>query len=193
MILLTGFEPFGGLIRNPSGDAALALNDPSAGIRGVVLPVDYQRVGSDLEELLRVPWDSVVLTGVAIGRANLSLERVAINHRDATRPDNSGEVPDRSEVVPGGPAAYFSTLPLEAIRADLASAGVPVEISLTAGAFLCNASFYLARHRLEASGIPCGFIHVPPTPDLACGAEPLPLDQTIRALRRVLELLGRRG
>ncbi len=188
MILVTGFEPFGGLAQNHSAAVAQAVAGGTA--EAAVLPVDYAAIGPCLGDLLARPWDAVVLMGVAVGRSALSLERVAINHRDGQRPDNRGQVPDESEIVPGGPAAYFSTLPLARLRDALAADGLPVEISLSAGAYLCNASFYLARHMLEDRGTPCGFLHVPPTPDLACGATPLPLDDQIRAVRLILEQLG---
>ncbi|MHC4960014.1 MAG: pyroglutamyl-peptidase I [Planctomycetota bacterium] len=185
MILLTGFEPFGGLARNPSGDLARALAGP--GVESVVLPVDYERIGPALDELLARPWDAVVLTGVAVGRSVVSLERVAINHRDAQRTDNAGATPGQPEVVAGGPAAYFSTLPLERMRSAVLGAGVGAEISLSAGAYLCNASFYLARHALDARGTPCGFVHLPPTPDLACGSATVPFDDLCAALRAAID------
>jgi len=188
MILVTGFEPFGGLSRNPSAEVALAV--AGDGVEAALLPVDYARVGPVLADLLARRWDAVLLMGVAIGRSQLSLERVAINHRDALRPDNADRTPERPEVVPQGPAAYFSTLPLEELRDALAAAGLPVEISLSAGAYLCNASFYLARHALDPRGTPCGFLHLPPTPDLACGAQPLPLEDEIRAVRIILDRLA---
>ncbi|MCZ6787099.1 MAG: pyroglutamyl-peptidase I [Planctomycetota bacterium] len=188
MILVTGFEPFGGLAQNPS--AAVARAVAGGPVEAAVLPVDYEAVGPCLQDLLARPWDAVVLMGVAVGRSALCLERIAINHRDAQRPDNRGHVPAESRIVPGGPAAYFSTLPLERLRDTLAADGLPVEISLSAGAYLCNTSFYIARHTLEDRGTPCGFLHVPPTPDLACGATPLPLDDQIRAVGLILELLG---
>jgi len=150
MILLTGFEPFGGLARNPTGD--LAREFDGDGARGAVLPVDYGRVGPALAELLEEPWEAV---------------------------------------VPGGPAAYFSTLPLDAIHARLAGAGLPVEYSLTAGAYLCNAAFYLARHALDATDTPCGFLHMPPTGDLACAAQPLAFERQREAVREVLSALVR--
>ncbi len=185
MILLTGFEPFGGLVRNPSADVAMAL--AGRNVEAAVLPVDYERVGPALDELLARHWDAIVLMGVAIGRGAISLERVAINHRDGTRPDNTGRAPPEPAVVPGGPDAYFSTLPLESLRDHIAATGVPVEISLTAGAYLCNTSFYLARHK--TGDIPCGFVHLPPTPDLACGATPLPLADQMRGVGALLEAL----
>jgi len=187
MILVTGFEPFGGLDRNPSSEVAQAV--AGGGVEAAVLPVDYEAVSTALSTLLERPWDAVLLMGVAVGRSVLSLERVAINFRDAARPDNAGRTPERPEVVAGGPAAYFSTLPLEAMRERMGATGVPVEISLTAGAYLCNASFYLSRHTLEARGTPCGFLHLPPTPDMACGSSPLALDDQVRAVRAALSVL----
>ncbi len=187
MLLLTGFEPFGGLSRNPTGDLARELD--GSGVRGAVLPVDYERIGPALAALLSEPWDVVVLLGVAVGRAAISLERVALNFRDPQRTDNAGAAPSRPEVVPGGPAAYFSTLPLDDLHARLATDGLPVEFSLTAGGYLCNTSFYLARHALEATGTPCGFVHMPPTPDLALAATPLPFERQRAAVCQILEVL----
>jgi pyroglutamyl-peptidase len=187
MILVTGFEPFGGLRRNPSGDLARAA--AADDVEGAVLPVDYERVGPALERLLARPWDAVLLMGVAVGRPNLSLERVAVNFRDPTRPDNAGRAPRDAPVVAGGPAAYFATLPVDGLRDKLAAAGLPVEVSLSAGAYLCNAAFYLARHVLDVRGTPCGFLHLPPTEDLACGAAPLAYAEQERALRVILDAL----
>jgi pyroglutamyl-peptidase len=154
-----------------------------------VLPVDYEAVVPALDALLADPYDAVILMGVAIGRPQLTLERVAINFRDRQRPDNAGEVPEDPSVVPDGPAAYFSTLPVDRLCARLREEGIPAAISLSAGAYLCNASFYLARHALEARGTPCGFLHLPPTEDLACGAEPLLESEQVRALRVILSEL----
>ena len=110
----------------------------------------------------------------------------------ATRsgPDNAGYCPETPEIVAGGPDAYFSSLPLEQLKAALDDEQVPAAISLTAGPYLCNASMYIARHLLHERGTPCGFIHLPPTPDLACGAEPMPLDVQARGIRRVLDELA---
>ena len=105
MILLAGFEPFGGLSRNPSGDLARALDGGE--VTGVVLPVDYARIEPRLAELLSGEWDVVLLMGVAVGRPRISLERVAINHRDAERTDNTGAAPERAEIVPGGYRCCF--------------------------------------------------------------------------------------
>ena len=183
MILLTGFEPFGGLARNPSGEIALALR--GEGVEGAVLPVDYERIRPALEELLSQAWDAIVLMGVAVGRGAISLERVAINFSSRTRRDNAGVIPEETAVVPGGPDAYFTSLPIDDLKERVAAAGVPAEISLSAGDYLCNASFYLARHL--APDTPAGFVHMPPTPDLACGATPVAQADQERAMAALLD------
>jgi pyroglutamyl-peptidase len=127
--------------------------------------------------------------GVAVRSPVLSLERVAINLRSESRADNSGQAPSGSALVADGPTAYFSTLPIERMHEALAAAGLPVAISLSAGDYLCNASFYLARHALEARGTPCGFVHVPPTPDLASGVEPLAFEELVRGVTVMLDVL----
>jgi pyroglutamyl-peptidase len=187
MILVTGFEPFGGLTRNPTQEIAQALQ--GGAIEAAVLPVDYVKIVPALDALLSRPWNAVVLLGLAVGRPHISLERVAINHRDPRRPDNAGYLPDTPQIVHDGPAAYFSTLPLDRLHDALTSATLPAAMSLSAGAYLCNTAFYLARHALQSRGTPCGFLHLPPTPDLACAAEPLGYEEQVRALRIVLEQL----
>jgi pyroglutamyl-peptidase len=187
MILVTGFEPFGGLKRNPTGEIAQAVQ--GGAIEAAVLPVDYVKIGPALDELLKRPWNAVVLLGLAVGRPHISLERVAINYRDPKRPDNAGYAPDTPEIVRDGPAAYFSTLLLDRLHDALTSAALPAAMSLSAGSYLCNTAFYLTRHALESTGTPCGFLHMPPTPDLACAATPLGMEEQVRGLKIVLEQL----
>ena len=186
MILITGFEPFGEVARNPSGEIATAL-DEVPGLRGAVLPVDWIEIGRALSRLLATPFRGVILTGVANDRSRISLERVAVNRRGPGKTDNAGRSASGSFVVTGGPDVHLSTLPLEAARARLEREGIPVEISPSAGTYLCNAAFYLARHALDGSGIPCGFVHVPPLPDPARPGSGMDLDVTRRAISLVAE------
>ena len=90
----------------------------------------------------------VVCAGQAGGRPRISLERIAINCDDARIPDNAGNAPVDQPVVPGGPAAYFSSLPVKAALAALLAAGIPAEVSQTAG-HLC-----LQPHLLRADARP---------------------------------------
>jgi pyroglutamyl-peptidase len=111
----------------------------------------------------------VICLGQAGGRAEISIERVALNVDDARIPDNLGRQPIDAAVVPEGPAAYFSTLPIKALAHDLRGSGIAAAVSNTAGTFVCNHVFYALMHRLattpalaQARG---GFVHVPYTPE----------------------------
>jgi len=174
-VLLTGFEPFAGAADNPSRRAVLALPaDPPPGIRLVtaILPVTYRGTGPALLTALRHHRpDVVIATGLAGGRAELSVERVAINVDDAPTPDNAGEQRTGAPVVANGPAAYFATVPIKAMTAAIRATGVPAQVSQTAGTFLCNHVFYLASHfaAQDAPGLRVGFVHMPWLPEQAAG------------------------
>jgi pyroglutamyl-peptidase len=171
LILLTGFEPFDGATENPSRAAVAALADMSlAGARlaTAMLPVTYAGAGPALRAaVLRHRPDAVICTGLAGGRAALSVERVAINVDDAAIADNAGERRTDQPVVPGGPAGYFATLPIKAVAAAMRAAGVPAAVSQSAGTFVCNHVFYCACH-LAAREFPtmrAGFVHLPWLPE----------------------------
>lgn len=190
MILVTGFEPFGGHRTNPAEDVAAAL--ASRDVESAVLPVDYARAVARLPDLLgRRDYSAVVLLGLAESEPAFRLERIARNQTDPRRLDNAGRLPDRSQVVAGGPERYASTLPLERIEARLADARFPVRASDEAGLFLCNFAFYLARHLLRDRAVPCGLIHLPPTPELGAPARGFTLAQQIHGVRLAVDEVRR--
>src|SRR5207248_574545 len=125
----------------------------------------------------------VLCVGQAGGRAAISLERVAINVNDARIPDNAGGQPIDTPVIEGAPAAYFTRLPIKAMLAALADAGIPAEVSQTAGTFVCNNVFYGLMHELarpEFAGTRGGFVHVPWLPGQ--GEPSMPLDTIVHGL-----------
>jgi pyroglutamyl-peptidase len=191
-VLLTGFEPFGGDARNPSQDVARALDGGVVRGRrvvGAVLPCRFGASLAELDRLLRRHRPELVLcTGLAGGRAQITPERVAINIDDARIPDNAGAQPVDRPVVRGGPAAYWSTLPVKAIVADLERRGLPAGVSQTAGTFVCNHVFYGLMHRLRRRpGVRGGFIHLPWLPEQAAAGLPsLTLDAMVEALTRAI-------
>jgi pyroglutamyl-peptidase len=171
-ILLTGFEPFDGDRVNPSGEVAKRLDGKVIGdcvVRSAILPVQHEAARAVVAPLLEAPGlVAVVQLGLAGGRARISLERVAVNVMDYSRPDAHGQVLSDAACVEGGPAAYFSTLPLRAILAGLTAEGIPAAISNTAGTYLCNDISYTTLHALARRGltIPAGFIHLPLLPSM---------------------------
>jgi len=179
-LLVTGFEPFGGDTVNPSEIVAAALHGSvvEAGTRRarVVaqrLPCAFgdarARLAAAVDEWRPV---AVLALGLAAGRAGLTPERVAINLMDARIADNAGAQPRDEPVAARGPAAYFSTLPVKAMVAAMREAGVPAELSLSAGSFVCNELFYGLMHQLAGAGpAACrgGFMHLPLLPAQAAG------------------------
>jgi pyroglutamyl-peptidase len=105
----------------------------------------------------------VVCLGLAGGRTHVSVERVAINVDDARIADNRGAKPVDEPIAAGGPPAYFATLPVKAMVAAMRAAGVPAEVSNSAGTYVCNHLMYGVLHFLAASGrrARAGFIHLP--------------------------------
>ena len=110
-------------------------------------------------------------------------ERVAINVDDARIPDNAGQQPVDAPIVPGGPAAYFATVPVKDMVRAIREAGVPSELSNSAGTYVCNHLLYCVLHH-AGPGVRAGFIHVPCIPEQTAGTDrpSLPLAQLVAAL-----------
>jgi pyroglutamyl-peptidase len=195
-VLLTGFQPFGGEQVNPSWQAVSTLQAARiAGHRVVAreLPVAF---GASLKALRAALRDTqpalVICVGQAGGRAQLSLERVAINVDDARIPDNLDQQPIDVPVIADGPAAYFSTLPIKAMREALNATGFPTEVSQTAGTYVCNHVFYGLMHALRRKrAVRAGFIHIPYSPAQASrhpGAPSLAMETITEALRLAVQV-----
>ena len=196
-ILLTGFEPFGGESVNPSWEIARALDGwtcEGRTVRAVRLPCAFGDALRTLDEALDAHRPELVMClGQAGGRAEISIERAALNVDDARIPDNLGRQPIDAAVVAGGPAAYFSTLPIKALAHDMRGAGVAAAVSNTAGTFVCNHVFYALMHRLATTpalaGARGGFVHVPYTPEQVAtkpGTPSMPLSAQVDGIRQAL-------
>ncbi|MGO1071665.1 pyroglutamyl-peptidase I [Lysobacter sp. CA199] len=196
-VLLTGFEPFGGDQTNPSWEAVRQLDGAIVEGHRIAarrLPVAF---GESVREL-RAHIDAlrpemVLCVAQAGGRSLLSIERVAINIDDARIVDNLGAQPIDIPIVEGGPAAYFGNLPIKAMLAAVRAAGIPAEISQTAGTYVCNHVFYGLMHALSEPGhvgVRGGFIHIPYSPAQAerhPGAASLATDSVVQALRVAMQ------
>lgn len=192
-VLLTGFAPFEGESLNPSWQAVrAAAAEPPAGIEAsaVELPCVYGASIAVLRAAIEeVRPEIVVCVGQAGGRPDITVERLAVNVDDARIPDASGAEPIDEAIVPGGPAAYFSTLPIKACVAAVRAAGLPASVSNTAGTFVCNHVFYGLAHLIatELPGVRGGFVHVPYAPEQVVdrSQSSLPSEAVARALREI--------
>ena len=173
-VLVTGFEPFGGEDTNPSWEICRALPAAigRAPLETLLVPTQFRRAIEETAAAIeRANPRLVILLGQAGGRACLSVERVAINVNDARIPDNHGAQPVDGPVVNGGPAAYFSNLPVKAMLQAIRNEGVAAELSNSAGTFVCNHVFYALMHQLVTQpGLRAtrgGFLHLPCLPEQA--------------------------
>jgi len=175
-ILLTGFEPFGGETINPAWEVARALHNQVIGgatVHARCLPTSFGEAPGELAQALTALRPGLVIAlGQASGRSEISIERVAVNLIDARIADNAGQRPQDVPVRAEAPAAYFSTLPIKAMRDALRAAGHPAGLSLSAGAFVCNQLFFELQHQLAGQGVRSGFIHLPALPGQAARAQP---------------------
>ena len=194
-VLLTGFEPFNMEAINPAWEAVRALDGWGGDgftVQVRQLPCVFGAAIEVLKEALaQLAPDLVIAVGQAGGRADLTLERVAINVDDAPITDNAQCQPIDQPIVAGGPAGYFSTLPIKSIVAGLRTAGLPASVSQTAGTFVCNHLFYGLMHHTAGMKLKAGFIHIPYLPQQAAahpGAPSMALADMVRALRIAVQV-----
>jgi pyroglutamyl-peptidase len=181
-VLLTGYEVFGHTPINPAEQVARALDGERVGdstIIGRIIPnvffkaIDVVRAAVD-----ELHPEIVVMMGEYGGRAMITVERIAHNLNDSTRyglADNDGCALQGQPTVPGGPVAYYTTLPIRAMVKAMRQAGIPSDISDTPGTFCCNHLMYGILHHIAQAGlqIRAGWIHLPYLPSTAALEENL--------------------
>jgi len=193
-VLITGFEPFKDAPANPSWDAVSLLASAWDGPDELVplrLPVAFADAPARLYKAIDVHSpDIVIATGVAEGRSHITPERVALNLDDARIPDNTGEQPLDRPIEHGAPAALWTSLPDKAIVAALESHGIPARVSLSAGAYVCNHTFFELQRASGPSVRRSGFIHVPATAEMGLGEDvpTMPVETIASALRIAVEV-----
>jgi len=188
-ILLTGFTPFLDFDVNPTQELmnriAKSGDFPEAEIRTRVLEVHYQPCERDFHrELVTFKPDGIISFGLNVRIDHIALERIAVNIDDTTKADNAGNTRSGTLIAGDGPAAYWTTLPVNEMYDSLQKAGIPVQFSNHAGAYLCNHLFYYGLYTAEKLGLAAatGFVHVPPFPGQL---KKLPPELNIDARERV--------
>ena len=189
VVLVTGFEPFGGERTNPSWDVAARLPREIAGLRVETarVPCEFRHSIEVLAQAIETHQpELVVMLGQAGGRSRIGVERVAINVDDARIADNAGAQPIDDPIAAGGPPAYFSSLPVKAMVGAIRAAGVPAELSNSCGTYVCNHVMYGVLHFLAASGrkARAGFVHLPYSEDqvLESNAPAMAIDSMVKGI-----------
>lgn len=189
-LLVTGFDPFGGQSVNPAWEAVKAL--PEAIGDFVLCKLEIPTVfGAAAEAVLATASafqpDVILCVGQAGGRSAVTPERIAVNIRDGKIADNAGFQPRGEQVIPDAPAAYFTTVPVISMAEAITAAGIPGQVSNSAGTFVCNDTLFSLLHHYADTAVRVGFIHVPYLPEQ--GTPNLPLADIIRGLEAAISVL----
>ena len=198
-ILVTGFEPFDGGRINPSWEAVSALQAPEGvQLLKLQLPVIYGKAAAILKETMKKELPgAVICVGLAEGRPEITPERVAVNCRDETIPDNDGFFPHDEPIDPAGEPAYFTRLPIHRITEEIRRTGLPAKISNSAGVYVCNDLMYGLLQAIADEpvfrNVMGGFIHVPASTRMGLSASvpALEPEQIAQALQIAVETVAR--
>ena len=192
-LLITGFEPFGGESINPSWEAVKLLPDKLADLEltKLSLPVTFADAAQAVEAAAANLLPDVILCiGQAGGRKDISVEFVGINLKHARIPDNAGEQPTDEEIIKGGRAAYFSTVPARKLVQAVNDSGIPASASYTAGTYVCNCVLYSLLAHFDGTNTKVGFIHIPYLPEQAKnGAPSMSIEDMVKALTAAITAL----
>lgn len=186
-LLISGFDPFGGETVNPSWEAVKLLPDRIGAyeLTRIELPTVYGLAAENLlKAAQKISPDAILCVGQAGGRKAITPEVVGINLREASIADNAGALYSGQAILPEGENAYFSTLPVREMVRKIGEAGIPVALSYSAGAFVCNDLLYTLLHAYRHTDVPVGFVHVPYLPEQVKDASTpsLPLETVVAAL-----------
>lgn len=196
-ILITGFDPFNKEDTNPSYEAIKLL--PSRILNTEIIKLEIPTVFKESIEILEQAIienkpSIVICVGQAGGRFHITPEKVALNLKDGSIPDNNGIQPIDEKIFEDGENAYFSNLPVKAIVENLKRENIPASLSYSAGTYVCNnlmyGLLYLINTRKEFKNIKGGFIHVPFSTEQIIGKGNIPsltLEQISKALEIVIK------
>jgi len=206
--LLTGFQPFLGETINPSQILVQSLAQEQSWSE-LILPVSYQRAFEVLEADLagRSDLKFLLMLGQAGGRRKIGLEKLALNIEHAEAADEDGDRAQERNILSGAPGLLLNELPLNLWKAELVKKSLPVELSHSAGTFVCNSVYFKALNWLgqksEANlrtpketaqvNVNCLFVHVPHLPqqqkETFGGHEGIDLETQLRTVRAIMNLV----
>lgn len=170
MILVSGFKPFSNEKINPSELLVEKLKVKHQDLKSVILPVEFDRAYVELQKTIeQVNPKFVIMFGQAGGRPNICLEKIALNWNQTKSADESKFVPQTGRIA-NGELALMSTFLVDDLAAFLADRRLKIEISFSAGAFVCNNLYFkVLKNNPLIQSI---FIHVPFLPEQGLASQP---------------------
>lgn len=165
-LLITGFGPFPGMARNPSGEIARRIAASprwrylGVDTRAALLTTSYAALEDELEPLLQADdFDALLMIGVSGRAKRVHIERRAANRASLLFADANGERPTRLTLGPGR-SHRRSVVETTTVCVILRRRALPSAVSQNAGRYLCNAAYHAAL----AVDRPVLFLHIPKTP-----------------------------
>ncbi|MFT5683775.1 MAG: pyroglutamyl-peptidase [Myxococcota bacterium] len=157
-VLVMGFGPFLTITDNPAARVAREIDGLTRGgvvFVGRIMPVSFDRAVSEtlaaVEEIRPI---ALVGIGVARSRSVVTIEAIGRNIADGETPDVDGQC--RVQLESDGPDQRAVTLPSLQLASRLGAV-----VGYDAGRYVCNAWLYQML-QTSHSGLPTGFIHIPP-------------------------------
>ena len=190
-ILITCFEPFAGEKTN-SSMTVTALSRPPKGweLDRLVLPVVFSDAWMKVvEEAGHLRPEVILLTGQAGSRSYVSVEAMARNVRNASIPDNAGNMPVNEKIAVNAQEALATDVDAEAVVDEIRKKGVPARLSTDAGSFVCNDVYYNVLRYLRSTGAGIIFVHLPYVYDEELHPAGIAEDRLAAALQSVINYL----
>ena len=187
-ILLCGFEPFGERDINNAWEVVKQFQGiPNIDV--IKLPVSFNRSHKVIiDELTCNQYDFIIILGeTGFTTDYVRLERLAINYKDSTKPDNDGIVANDEELIVGAPKAYFTAFPIKKIFLDLKKKDHKIKVTNSTGIFVCNSTYYHILHYLSEHNLPqvALFVHLPVSTEIVS------LDEMEQIVRELIEIYKR--
>ena len=178
-VLVTAFEPFGGAETNITQTVLSLLSNSLAdwAMEKICLPVSFKRAPIVLQEAIATcSPDFVIMLGQCPAGENIRLERFAINMMDSTKADNDGYIPNEETIYPHQPLALQTPLPIKELVRLCTDNVQPVQISNSAGLYVCNRVYYEALYGRQKAL----FIHIPKN---------MPINIAVNTLNAIFEYI----
>ena len=194
-VLLSGFEPFGDNLRNPTGELARRYLNPTQFdnilVKGVVLPVVYHESWNKLKsEIESFHPHFILCLGLSPSDNAIRLELIATNY-DCGCPDNQGKT-HTGPIMNSEENKIKSDLPVYQIAKVLQDSDVAAYVSDNAGGYLCNHIFYqVMNYTVSHPNLQSGFVHLPNWP--IDGESPRALTNVLRILLEQIGIRYRQG
>lgn len=157
-IIMTAFEPFDGRETNISLEVLKAIDGD---IIKKTIPVSYKKAPIEIKKILEEKPDILVLTGEAVSRNKLTIEKFAYNEEGAKIPDNDGLLIEKEAIDNAGMAKYQSNIDVDLVVKKLNNSDILV--SNDPGRFICNLVYYTALLEIDKKNLTTKvvFIHYP--------------------------------